>query len=94
VVYRSGSGTKGNGQLERSLLWEVMELFLGDCLLTAENMYIQQRLTPGKIASFANQLTTKLDILTLEKESRINQVDDAACHLFNGVHHICNQINV
>ncbi len=32
VVYRSGSGAKGNRQLERLLLWEVMELFLGDCL--------------------------------------------------------------
>jgi hypothetical protein len=54
VVYRSGSGAKGNGQWEHSLLWEVMELFLGDCLPIAENTYIQRKLTPGAIAPFAN----------------------------------------
>jgi hypothetical protein len=71
-----------------------MELFLGDCLSTAKNMYIQWQMNPGAILSFANQLTTRLDKSTLKKESRINQDDDAACRLFNRVHHIYNQINV
>ncbi len=50
VVYRSGSGAKGNGQLECMLLWKVMELFLCDHLPIAENTYIQWKLTPGAIA--------------------------------------------
>jgi hypothetical protein len=29
ALYMSGTGPKGNGQLERTLFWEVMELFLG-----------------------------------------------------------------
>jgi hypothetical protein len=72
VVYRSGSGTKVNGQLECSLQLDVMELLLGDCLPTDDNAYIQRKLTPGIIASFVNQLASKLDKSTLEKKSRIN----------------------
>ncbi len=30
AVYCSGNGAKGHGQLERKLLWEVIDLFLGD----------------------------------------------------------------
>jgi hypothetical protein len=95
-VYRSGTGAKGNGKFERKLSWEVMELFLGDCVpLSADvHCYLKRKLEPGAIASLEKELKTKLDRSTLEKESRINWDNDAANGLFNGAHHIYNRINL
>jgi hypothetical protein len=80
AVYRSGTGPKGKGQLERTLLWDVMELFLGACVPSPADVhcYLDCKLQPGAIASLEKQLTTKLNRSTLDKESRINRDYDAA----------------
>jgi hypothetical protein len=95
-VYRSGTGAKGHGQQEKKLLWEVIDLFLGDCIpLKNDSLrYFERKLEHGTVSVLEKQLTTKLDRTRLEKECRINSEDDAASWLFNGVHHIYNCINV
>ncbi len=40
------------------------------------------------------KLRTRLDRSHLDKESQINHEDDSASHLFKGVHHIYNRINI
>jgi hypothetical protein len=95
AVYRSGTGAKGKGQLEKQLLSEALHLFLGDgCLPVDIALCWKRKLQHGTIAALEKKLTTKLDRTRLDKETRINWDDDAASHLFNGVHHIYNRINV
>ena len=93
TVYRSGQGAKGRGQLEKKLLSKVLHIFLGDCLPTDSDLNGHRKLQPGIIASLENHLTIKLDRTKLDKETHINQENDAAGCLFNGVHHIYNRIN-
>jgi hypothetical protein len=84
----SGTGVKGHGQQEKKLLWEVMDIFLGDCVLPMNdsNRYLHRKLKHGTISALEKQLTMKLHRTWLDKDSRINRVDDAASQLFNGVH--------
>ncbi len=93
TVYRSGWGAKGRGQLEKKLLSEVLRIFLGDCLPADNDLNEYRKLHPGTIASLENHLTIKLDQTKLDKETHINQENDAAGCLFNGVNHIYNRIN-
>ena len=93
TVYRSGQGAKGRGQLEKKLLSKVLHIFLGDCLPTDSDLNGHRKLQPGIIASLENHLTIKLDRTKLDKETHINQENDAAGCLFNGVNHIYNHIN-
>ena len=93
-MYRSGQGAKGRGQLEKKLLSEVLHIFLGDCLPADNNLNGHRKLQPGTVASLENHLTIKLDrTRKLDKETHINQENDAAGRLFNGVNHIYNCIN-
>ncbi len=96
VIYQSGTGAKGHGQCERMLLWEVINLFLGDFVPPLDNklLYLNRKLEKDTISLFKILLTTKLDQSWLDKEIRINREDDAASWLFNGVHHIYNRINI
>jgi hypothetical protein len=99
MVYQSGTGAKGNRLLERKLLCEVVHLFLGDCMPLVQNHvenhhYMSRQLKHGVISALEKELKTKLDRSQLDKEIQINCEDDAASHLFNGVLHICNRINV
>jgi hypothetical protein len=73
VVYRSGMGAKGNGQLEQTLLWGVMELFLGDCVpLPADvHCYSERKLELGAIASLEKELTTMIDLLSRRNRESI-----------------------
>ena len=87
-MYRSGQGAKGRGQLEKKLLSEVLHIFLGDCLPADNNLNGHRKLQPGTVASLENHLTIKLDRTKLDKETHINQENDAAGRLFNGVNHI------
>ncbi len=92
-MYYSGTGAKGHGQHEKKkLLWEVIDLFLGDCVppMNDSHQYLDCKLEHGTISALEKQLTTKLHRTRLEKETRINREDDAASRLFNGVHHIYN----
>ena len=44
--------------------------------------------------SFDKMITTKLDLMRLDKESLINREDNGASRLFNGIQHMYNRINV
>ena len=96
VIHWNGCGAKGNGQSERNLLWEVIELFLLDCVPTLSNpgQYIHRKLEKGTISSFEKLLTTKLNQLRLDKETGVNRDNDAANLLFNEVTHMYNQIDI
>jgi hypothetical protein len=63
VVHRSGTGAKGHGQSERRLLWEIIDLFLGDFVppLTNQHDYCHRKLENGTIAKLDKLITTKLD---------------------------------
>ena len=93
TVYRSGQGAKGRGQLEKKLLSKVLHIFLGDCLPTDSDLNGHHKLQTGTIASLKNHLTIKLDRTKLDNETHINQENDAAGCLFNGVIHIYIGIN-
>ncbi len=85
----SGTGAKGKGQLEKQLLSKALHLFIGDDCLPVNDAFCRKRtLQHGTIAALEKQLTTKLDQTRLDKETRINQDNDAASRLFNSVHHI------
>ena len=96
VFYQTGSGAAGNGCSERNLLWEVMELFLGDFVPTLGNPgeYMHRKLEKGRISSYEKLLKMKLDWSKLDKETRVNWEDDAANLLFDGVTHMYNQIDI
>jgi hypothetical protein len=72
AVYRSGYAAKGSEQMEKKILWEVMELFLlGDCLPLQMDVhrYFVPKLEPSAIAALEKQLTANLDRTRLDKES-------------------------
>ena len=96
VIHQSGMGAKGHRQSERRLLWEIIDLFLGDFVpaLTNKHNYCNRKLEKGTIAKFDKMITTKLDQTRLDKESWSNREDDSACRLFNGVQHMYNRINI
>jgi hypothetical protein len=95
-VYYSGTEAKGHRQQGKKLLWEVLDLFLGDCVpqMNDSHRYLDHTLKHGTISGLEKQLTTKLDRTWLERETRINRENDAASQLFNSVYHIYNQINI
>ena len=96
VVHRSGMGAKGHEQSEWRLLWEIIDLFLGDSVLPLTNQhdYCHRKLENKTIAKLDKLITTKLDRTRLDKECRINWEDDSASRLFNGVQHMYNRINI
>jgi hypothetical protein len=51
VVYRSGNGAKGDGQKESKYIWEVVELFLGDCFPLFTGTCCQIRFSPYMLTS-------------------------------------------
>ncbi len=79
-VYYSGTGAKGHGQQEKKLLWEVLHLFLGDCVppMNDNHRYLDRTLKHGTISGLEKQLTTKLDRTWLDRETRVNRVDGEA----------------
>jgi hypothetical protein len=96
AVYCSGNGAKGHGHLERNLSLGVIDLFFGDCIppLNNKHAYLVRKLEFRSIPALEKQLIIRLDRSCLDMESRINCEDDSASHLFNGVHHIYNRINI
>ncbi len=96
AVYCSGNGAKGYRQLKRKLLWEAIDLLLGDCILPLNNKQVSFicKLELGSIPALEEQLTKRWDRSCLDKESRINCDDDSASSLFNGVHCINNCIKI
>ena len=68
---------------ERKLLWEVVELFLGDCIALRTDMtpYLVRKVVPGSIATLEKQLTTKLDrnSLTRKVESIKRMIQQVNC---------------
>jgi hypothetical protein len=96
AVYHSGNRAKGHRQPKRKLLWEVIDLFLGDCFPFLNNKHAQlvRQLEFRSIPVQEKKLRTRLDRSHLDKESQINHEDDSASRLFKGVHHIYNHINI
>ena len=96
VVHWSGTGAKGHGQSERQLLWEIIDLFLGDFVppLANQHDYCHRKLENGTTAKFDKLITTKLNRTRLNKECQINWEDDSASRLFNGVQHMYDRINI
>jgi hypothetical protein len=78
------------------VLWEVIDLFMGDCIppLNNKDSYLDHKLELRSIAALEKQLTTRLDRLRLDKESRKYCDDDSASHLSHEVHHVYNCINI
>jgi hypothetical protein len=52
-VYRSGTRAKGHGQQEKKLLWEVIDLFFGDCVLLMNDIYqyFDRKLENGTVSA-------------------------------------------
>jgi hypothetical protein len=57
VVHRSGTGAKGNGGQEKSLIMEVFDLFLGDI---NNSIRVNWKLKAGSMIELQSWLTTKL----------------------------------
>jgi hypothetical protein len=66
VVHRSGTGAKGNGGQEKSLIMEVFDLFLGDI---NNSIHINRKLKAGSMIELQPQLTTKLKQSKMDRET-------------------------
>jgi hypothetical protein len=65
VVHRSGTGAKGNGGQEKSLIMEVFDLFLGDI---NNSIDVNLKLKSGSMIKLQSWLTTKLEQSKLDRE--------------------------
>ena len=86
TVYRHSSGSKGNHNLEKDLLFEVAGLFLGNLFIK-----IERTLEKDSVSCLANKITTDLKREKLAKEMS-NTVDDDTSRLFNSVSHVQQSI--
>ncbi len=91
IVHRSGTGSKGNCRPEKTLIGEVIGLFLGHPFDPGN---AARKLESGFMLTLQPFITTKLDCKKLNKEITFIQHEDSAGVLLNGVNHIYSQINL
>jgi hypothetical protein len=89
IVHRSGTGSKGNCSQEKVLISEVIGLFLGEPFDKRNQGRV---LKHGHMNTLQQNITTKLDRKTLEREISYIQHEDSAGILLNGVNHIYARI--
>jgi hypothetical protein len=86
IVYRSGTGSKGNGSPEKKRLFsEVIGLFLGNPF---DKNTGDRVLEQGFMMTLSGLITTKLNRKKLDQETTFIQHKDSAGKLLNGVNHI------
>ncbi len=91
IVHRSGTGSKGNCTPKKTLIGEVIGLFLGHPFNPGN---ATRKLESGFMLTLQPLITTKLDCKKLDKETTFIQHKDSAGVLLNGVNHIYLQINL
>jgi hypothetical protein len=88
-IHQSVTGSKGNCTPEKTLIGEVVGLFLGNPFDPINSSRLLQR---GFIKSLQPLITTKQDRKKLDRETTFIQNEDSAGILLNGVNHIYSRI--
>jgi hypothetical protein len=89
TIHKSGTGSKGNCTSEKTLIGEVVTLFLGNPFDPAN---VGSVFESGYMLTLEHATTTKLDRKKLDTETTFIQHDDSAGVLLNGVNHIYGRI--
>ncbi len=91
TIHRSGTGSKGNCTSEKTLIGEVVTLFLCNPFDPAN---VGRVIESGYMLTLEHAITTKLDRKKLDTETTFIQHDDLAGVLLNGVNHMYGRIRM